>query len=143
MNAGQIPARALTSFTSSRQAATCLSTSSRLVRSSKRSHNRLNDLGIRVALDDFGAGYNSLTYWHELPVQIVKLDRGLAAGVEPGRNLRLYRSVIGLCEPVGLNVIAEGIETHEQAETVFLAGCRLGQGHLFGRATDLAGLVAF
>ena len=72
---------------------------------------RLNALGIRVALDDFGAGYNSLTYLHELPVQVVKLDRGLAMGVDPGRNLTLYRSVIGLCEALGLDVIAEGIET--------------------------------
>lgn len=102
---------------------------------------RLNDLGIRVALDDFGAGYNSLTYLHELPVQIVKLDRGLAAGVEPERNVTLYRSVIGLCEALRLNVIAEGIETPEQAETVFMAGSGLAQGHLFGRAcalTDVA-----
>lgn len=99
---------------------------------------RLNDLGIRVALDDFGAGYNSLTYLHELPVQIVKLDRGLALGVDPARNLALYRSVIGLCEALNLNVIAEGIETADQAETIFMAGCGLAQGHLFGRATELA-----
>ncbi|KAA0108305.1 bifunctional diguanylate cyclase/phosphodiesterase [Mycolicibacterium sp. P1-5] len=98
---------------------------------------RLNDLGIRVALDDFGAGYNSLTYLHELPVQIVKLDRGLALGVDPARNLTLYRSVIGLCQALHLNVIAEGIETADQAETIFMAGCGLAQGHLFGRATAL------
>ncbi len=99
---------------------------------------RLNDLGIRVALDDFGAGYNSLTYLHELPVQIVKLDRGLALGVDPARNLTLYRSVIGLCEALSLTVIAEGIETADQAETIFLAGCSLAQGHLFGRAKELS-----
>ncbi|WP_286199245.1 putative bifunctional diguanylate cyclase/phosphodiesterase [Mycolicibacterium sp. ELW1] len=99
---------------------------------------RLNDLGIRVALDDFGAGYNSLTYLHELPVQIVKLDRGLALGVDPGRNLTLYRSVIGLCKALNLNVIAEGIESADQAETIFLAGCGLAQGHLFGRAMGLS-----
>ncbi|OBH88965.1 diguanylate phosphodiesterase [Mycobacterium sp. E2989] len=103
---------------------------------------RLNDLGIRVALDDFGGGYNSLTYLHSLPVQMVKLDRGLATGVEPGRNLTLYRSVIGLCEALGLTVIAEGIETSEQAETVCAAGCGLAQGHLFGRAGDLTDIGA-
>jgi diguanylate cyclase (GGDEF)-like protein len=102
---------------------------------------RLNELGIRLALDDFGAGYNSLTYLHELPVQVVKLDRGLAMGVEPGRNLTLYRSVIGLCEALGLNVIAEGIETAEQAETIFMAGCALAQGHLFGRAVPLTDIA--
>ncbi|MCV7214193.1 EAL domain-containing protein [Mycobacterium crocinum] len=104
---------------------------------------RLNDLGIRVALDDFGAGYNSLTYLHELPVQIVKLDRGLALGVDPRRNLTLYQSVIGLCEALGLNVIAEGIETSDQAETIFTAGCGLAQGHLFGRASSLADIAGF
>ncbi|WP_082135695.1 bifunctional diguanylate cyclase/phosphodiesterase [Mycobacterium sp. EPa45] len=102
---------------------------------------RLNDLGIRVALDDFGAGYNSLTYLHELPVQIVKLDRGLALGVDPRRNLTLYRSVIGLCQALNLNVIAEGIETADQAETIFMAGCGLAQGHLFGRATALTDIA--
>jgi EAL domain-containing protein (putative c-di-GMP-specific phosphodiesterase class I) len=102
---------------------------------------RLTELGIRVALDDFGAGYNSLTYLHELPVQIVKLDRGLAVGVEPGRNVTLYRSVIGLCEALGLNVIAEGIETAEQADTVFRAGCGLAQGHLFGAASGLTDIA--
>ncbi|BBY20318.1 putative bifunctional diguanylate cyclase/phosphodiesterase [Mycobacterium stomatepiae] len=102
---------------------------------------RLNQLGIGVALDDFGTGYNSLTYLHELPVQIVKLDRRLAAGVEPERNLTLYRSVIGLCEALGLKVIAEGIETAEQAETVFMAGCGLAQGHLFGAAAGLTDIA--
>ncbi|MBB3603816.1 diguanylate cyclase (GGDEF)-like protein [Mycolicibacterium sp. BK556] len=102
---------------------------------------RLNELGVRVALDDFGAGYNSLTYLHELPVQIVKLDRGLAMGVEPERNLLLYRSVTGLCEALGLNVIAEGIETADQAETIYMAGCGLAQGHLFGRASTLADIA--
>ncbi|OBA60599.1 diguanylate phosphodiesterase [Mycobacterium sp. 1100029.7] len=103
---------------------------------------RLNQLGIGVALDDFGTGYNSLTYLHELPVQIVKLDRGLALGVEPERNLTLYRSVIGLCEALRLKVIAEGIETTEQAETVFMAGCGLAQGHLFGAASGLTEIAA-
>lgn len=102
---------------------------------------RLNALGIGVALDDFGTGYNSLTYLHELPVQIVKLDRGLAAGVGPERNLTLYRSVIGLCEALGLKVIAEGIETPEQADTVFMAGCGLAQGYLFGAASGLTDLA--
>ncbi|WP_179473781.1 putative bifunctional diguanylate cyclase/phosphodiesterase [Mycolicibacterium vinylchloridicum] len=102
---------------------------------------RFNALGVRVALDDFGAGYNSLTYLHELPVQIVKLDRGLAMGVEPERNLLLYRSVTGLCEALGLNVIAEGIETADQAETIYMAGCGLAQGHLFGPASTLADIA--
>ena len=71
---------------------------------------RLNEMGIKVALDDFGAGYSSLTYLHALPVQIIKLDRGLAVGPEPARIETLYRSVIRLCDSLGIDVIAEGIE---------------------------------
>lgn len=101
---------------------------------------RLNAHGVKVALDDFGAGYNSLTYLHALPVQIVKLDRSLVIGSEPARDLSLYRSVIGLCKALGLVVIAEGIETDAQADTVYSAGCRLAQGHLFGRPVAIGEL---
>ena len=98
-------------------------------------------IGVKVALDDFGAGYNSLTYLHALPVQIVKLDRGLAVGADPARDLTLYRSVIGLCDELGLDVIAEGIESVAQADTVYRAGGRLAQGHLFGRPVPISELV--
>ena len=101
---------------------------------------RLNEMGIKVALDDFGAGYSSLTYLHALPVQIIKLDRGLAVGPEPNRIETLYRSFIRLCDSLGIEVIAEGIESTAQADTVYTAGCRLAQGHLFGRAVPIADL---
>ncbi|MEW5808856.1 MAG: EAL domain-containing protein [Actinomycetota bacterium] len=104
--------------------------------------DRLTAMGARVALDDFGAGYNSLTYLHALPVGIVKLDRSLAVGSEAVRELTLYRSVVGLCADLGLDVIAEGIESVNQASTVLAAGCRLAQGHLFGRPAPLADIVA-
>lgn len=99
---------------------------------------RLTARGIRVALDDFGAGYNSLTYIHALPVQIIKLDRGLAIGSVPERVATLYRSVIRLCDEMGLEVIAEGIESAAQADILYDAGCRLAQGHLFGRPAPIA-----
>ncbi len=102
---------------------------------------RLNALGVRVALDDFGAGYNSLTYLHALPIQIVKLDRSLAVGSEAVRDLTLYRSVTGLCADLGLAVVAEGIETTAQAETVVAAGCRFAQGHLFGRPAPITDIT--
>ncbi len=101
---------------------------------------RFNEIGVRIALDDFGAGYNSLTYLHALPVQIVKLDRSLAAGCDPARDLALYRSVIGLCSDLGLDVVAEGIESRLQADTVYAAGCKYAQGHLFGRPMPMADL---
>ncbi|MBI3213720.1 MAG: EAL domain-containing protein [Mycobacterium sp.] len=103
---------------------------------------RLGSVGIRVALDDFGAGYNSLTYIHALPVRIIKLDRSLAAGMGPVQNTTLYRSVIGLCEALGLEVIAEGIETSAQAQAAYLAGCQLAQGHLLGRPAPIGEFAA-
>jgi diguanylate cyclase (GGDEF)-like protein len=103
---------------------------------------RLGALGVKTALDDFGAGFNSLTYLHSLPVDVVKLDRSLAPDSDPDRGLALYRSVIGLCTALGLDVIAEGIEFQEQADTVCVAGCRLAQGYLFGRAMPMEELIS-
>ncbi|TFV60226.1 EAL domain-containing protein [Mycobacterium sp. PS03-16] len=100
---------------------------------------RLTASGVKVALDDFGAGYNSLVYLHSLPVQIVKLDRSLAVGAEA--DVTLYRSVIGLCHALGLEVIAEGIESRAQADMIAAAGGHLVQGHLFGRAMPIGELV--
>ncbi len=102
---------------------------------------RLSNLGVKIALDDFGAGFNSLTYLHSLPVHIVKLDRSLASGGDPARDLALYRSVIGLCSALGIEVIAEGIESDVQAATVYSAGGRLAQGHRFARPVAIAELV--
>jgi len=102
---------------------------------------RLKAMGVNVALDDFGAGYNSLTYLHALPVQIIKLDRGLAVGSEPDRIVTLYRSVIRLCAELGIGLIAEGIESTAQAEMTYAAGCRLAQGHLYGHALPIADLA--
>jgi len=103
---------------------------------------RLRALGVKVALDDFGAGYSSLIYLHTLPVQIVKLDRSLAVGVNAGSDATLYRSVIGLCDALQFDVIAEGIESDAQAEMVYRAGCSLVQGHLFGRPIPMADLIS-
>ncbi|MCT7661077.1 putative bifunctional diguanylate cyclase/phosphodiesterase [Mycobacterium deserti] len=102
---------------------------------------RLNEFGVKVALDDFGTGYNSLMYLHALPVQIVKLDRSLAVGAERHRDVTLYRSVIGLCDALDLDVIAEGIETSAQAQTIAAAGCGLAQGHLYGTPAPIAELA--
>jgi diguanylate cyclase (GGDEF)-like protein len=102
---------------------------------------RLRALGVRVALDDFGAGYNSLTYLHALPVDMIKLDRSLTTGVEPDRDAALCGSVVRLCADLGLVVVAEGVETDEQTERVTRAGCNMAQGYLFGRPAPLSALA--
>ena len=95
---------------------------------------------MRVALDDFGAGYSSLTYLHSLPVDLIKLDRALTTGVQPERDAALCRSLVGLCADLDLGVVAEGIETAEQAELITRAGCTTAQGYRFGRPAPLSAL---
>ncbi|WP_290058998.1 putative bifunctional diguanylate cyclase/phosphodiesterase [Amycolatopsis solani] len=101
---------------------------------------RLQALGVRVALDDFGAGYSSLTVLHALPVDLIKLDRALTTGVQPERDAALCRSLVGLCRDLEVAVVAEGIETAEQAELVTRAGCPTAQGYRFGHPAPLSSL---
>jgi diguanylate cyclase (GGDEF)-like protein len=101
---------------------------------------RLQELGVRVALDDFGAGYSSLTVLHALPVDLIKLDRALTTGVQPARDAALCRSLVGLCADLDMAVVAEGIETAEQAELITLAGCTTAQGYRFGHPAPLSAL---
>ena len=90
--------------------------------------------GVRIALDDFGAGYSSLTQLRTLPVDILKIDHALVAEPESrtGTAAPLVDVVVRLGHRLGLEVLAEGIGTLAQREVVEEAGCRLGQGSLFG-----------
>jgi diguanylate cyclase (GGDEF)-like protein len=98
---------------------------------------RLQERGVRVALDDFGAGYNSLTYLQALPIDVLKLDRALTAGSQLERDIPLYRAIIGLCTELGIDVIAEGVETPRQAMELHAAGCTMAQGYLYGLPSPL------
>ncbi|MEV6298543.1 bifunctional diguanylate cyclase/phosphodiesterase [Actinoplanes sp. NPDC051861] len=94
----------------------------------------LRGTGVRIALDDFGAGYSSLTQLRTLPVDILKIDHALVAEPESrtGTAAPLVDVVVRLGHRLGLEVLAEGIGTPAQREIVEEAGCRLGQGSLFG-----------
>jgi predicted signal transduction protein with EAL and GGDEF domain len=98
---------------------------------------RLTELratGVRIALDDFGAGYSSLGQLRTLPVDILKIDHALVAEPESrtGTAAPLVDVVVRLGHRLGLEVLAEGIGTQAQRTVVEEAGCRLGQGSLFG-----------
>ncbi|MEV6595908.1 EAL domain-containing protein [Actinoplanes sp. NPDC051346] len=96
--------------------------------------HRLRQYGVRVALDDFGSGYNALAQLHSLPVDIVKLDSSLTdVDVSPDRAGALCRSVLRICAELGVSVVAEGVETPERARALAALGCELGQGYLFGQ----------
>jgi diguanylate cyclase (GGDEF)-like protein/PAS domain S-box-containing protein len=106
---------------------------------------RLRSIGVRLALDDFGAGYSSLRYLKRLPFDFVKLDKGLLEGInhDPAA-LALVDAVLGLLNRLGLRTCAEGIETAGQLAVIESLGCELGQGFLVAKPllpADLARLL--
>jgi diguanylate cyclase (GGDEF)-like protein len=105
---------------------------------------QLNAMGIRVAIDDFGVGYTSLTYLKSLPVHTLKIDRAFVTDMltDP-RDQAIAESVIGLGHKLGLNVVAEGIETEEVWERLKALNCDEGQGYLLARPMPADELVAW
>ncbi len=101
----------------------------------------LRDLGVRSSIDDYGAGYSSLSHLRDLPVDELKLDRHLLVGFpEDERASSIIASTIGLATALGLTFVAEGVERPEEAAALCRLGCGLGQGFLLGppmRAEDL------
>ena len=90
-------------------------------------------------MDDFGTGYSSLSYLHKLPLDALKVDRSFVSQIESdAEKLEIVRTIITLAHNLGLEVIAEGIETREQMFILRELGCELGQGYLFSRPLDAA-----
>lgn len=93
---------------------------------------RLREVGIGVSLDDFGTGESSLAVLTRLPVDCLKIDLGFVAGLpDSAADLAVVRLVVGLGRELGLDVVAEGVETEEQRAALLGLGCRYGQGYLF------------
>ncbi len=104
---------------------------------------RLRDLGISLALDDFGTGHSSLARLQQLPVTTLKIDRSLVKGViGNARHHALLGSVINLGWALSLNVVAEGIETVEEAEILRQLHCPIAQGYYFHRPLPEAEFAA-
>jgi diguanylate cyclase (GGDEF)-like protein/PAS domain S-box-containing protein len=91
-------------------------------------------LGVRVALDDFGTGYSSLSYISRYPIDTIKIDKSFINGVGTNRQTRaIVELIVKLGEALNLNIIAEGVETQEQADIMMQIGCRAIQGYHFAR----------
>jgi Amt family ammonium transporter len=91
---------------------------------------QLRDLGVRIVLDDFGTGYSSLAYLRQLPLDTIKVDRSFVTDLDVGDpNVGIIRAVVSLAHGLGITVVAEGIETPEQARRLRDLGCDMGQGY--------------
>jgi diguanylate cyclase (GGDEF)-like protein/PAS domain S-box-containing protein len=98
----------------------------------------LKALGVRLAIDDFGVGYSSLSYLHRFPIDILKIDRAFVSRMtEHNGGPELARAVVMLGTTLGLETIAEGIENEQQAQTLLDLGCVAGQGFLFAGSSSL------
>ena len=100
---------------------------------------RLRELGVSIALDDFGIGYSSLTSLEQLPINRVKLDRMLIEGVDTNpRSATIVRSIVTLCHGLGLQVVAEGVERPTQLEFLTHCGPLAVQGYLLAHPVEAA-----
>lgn len=102
--------------------------------------DRLRGHGIRAQLDDFGTGYSALSYLHRFPIASLKIDRSFVSGLdgaERNESIAVIRAIIALAESLGIELIAEGVETEAQRKTLIELGCPCAQGFLFGRPKPL------
>src|SRR5882724_9641412 len=94
----------------------------------------LRDFGLRISLDDFGTGFSSLAYLSRLPLDTLKIDRGFVQGMtENPHDTSIVGTIISLAQALRLKVVAEGVETEQQAQLLRLLRCDQGQGFLFSR----------
>jgi EAL domain-containing protein (putative c-di-GMP-specific phosphodiesterase class I) len=107
--------------------------------------DRLRAVGVRAQLDDFGTGYSSLSYLHRFPIHALKIDRSFVAALHSGEtkgSAAVVRAILALAKSLGMEVIAEGIETTEQRDALIDLGCELGQGFLYSHPRPVEETVA-
>ncbi len=104
---------------------------------------RLRELGVRIAIDDFGTGFSSFKYILEYKVDRIKIDRSFIAKCPHDSNATsIVRSVIAMAHGLRMKVVAEGVETEEQAAFLKRRHCDEAQGYLFGRPVSINEVVA-
>ena len=103
-----------------------------------------HDAGFSLSIDDFGTGYSSLGYLKRFEVSSLKIDRGFVQGLPSDEgNAAIVSAVIQMSRALNIKVVAEGVETEEQAEFLRSCGCHILQGYLLGRPMAAADLVSY
>ena len=101
---------------------------------------QLRSIGVQLSIDDFGTGYSSLSYLHRFPLNYLKIDRSFVMRMTDNDNA-IVKTISTLAQNLGMEVIAEGIETEEQFRQLKELGCEFGQGYLFSRPVDIDGVL--
>ena len=98
---------------------------------------RLRNLGVQLQIDDFGSGYSALGYLQHFPISALKIDKSFVDEIgKSSRGLELIRAIVSMARELGMEAIAEGIETHEQLSQLQRLSCNLGQGFLLSKPLD-------
>jgi EAL domain-containing protein (putative c-di-GMP-specific phosphodiesterase class I) len=101
----------------------------------------LKQLGVRLSVDDFGTGYSSLLYLRSYPIDALKIDRSFVGGMDDSdADAAIVEGVIRLAHALGLEAVAEGVETPEQRARLHALGCEMGQGYLWAKPMALGAL---
>jgi diguanylate cyclase (GGDEF)-like protein len=99
---------------------------------------KLRSLGVRLSIDDFGTGYSSLSYLNRFPVDTLKIDRSFVTSMNAAdENLQIVKTIVTLAGNLGMQVVAEGVETEEQLDQLRSLKCQYGQGFYFSRPLDV------
>lgn len=105
--------------------------------------SELKALGLGTSIDDFGTGYSSLSYLIRLPLDILKLDRSFVSRMDKNKESRqIVHTIISLADNLGMDVVAEGIETVEQADELKSLGCQYAQGYFFSKPINKGSVEA-
>jgi EAL domain-containing protein (putative c-di-GMP-specific phosphodiesterase class I) len=106
--------------------------------------DQLRALGITLSIDDFGTGYSSLSYLHRFPLSTLKIDRSFVSlMLGNNENSEIVRTIVMLAQNLGMDVVAEGVETDDQLAVLRAIGCKYGQGYLFSRPIPASQAAAF
>jgi diguanylate cyclase (GGDEF)-like protein/PAS domain S-box-containing protein len=98
----------------------------------------LREMGLSIALDDFGTGYSSLAYLSRLPIDTIKIDRAFVRGMtEYSADMSIITSIVSLAQALRMRLVAEGVETQQQADRLLALGCEQAQGYLFSPPVSL------
>ncbi|HYP01173.1 MAG TPA: EAL domain-containing protein, partial [Pyrinomonadaceae bacterium] len=107
------------------------------IETATRNLEQLRTLGVELSIDDFGTGYSSLSYLQRFPASTLKIDRSFVSRIaESDGSAEIVRTIMKLAQHLGMDVVAEGVETEQQSAQLRAMGCELGQGFYYSRPMD-------